>query len=152
MFQFDVQRWIYNTLSSQHNSQLYGRSPTSNTSQEKICIISINVKYPTTSNGVVDKMQCYHAQCGNSKVKIILFRSKIYQHIDLKELWSIFDQIRPIASNFIFHLQEKPKSPRKSYKLLKAPNANSRNISYIFNTIIKKGKLYIITHQHQILT
>ena len=56
-------------------------------------IIAINreesIKYQVT----LDKLNCHQTRRGKSKVKISLYRTKIYHRTYLKEIISIFDQV-----------------------------------------------------------
>ena len=64
-----------------------------------VWIIAINGEEPITAQGVLDEINHHQSTHGKSKVKISLFRRKIYQRTDFEEIHSRFDQIRPVVSH-----------------------------------------------------
>ena len=70
--------------------------------------ICINGEEPITSKGALDERQRYHTNCGKSNVNISLCQRKSYQRTDIEEIWSIFDQVRPVVSHLVFFITEEP--------------------------------------------
>ena len=70
--------------------------------QAKIIVwtISIHGEESITKKGELGELKNYHNQREESKVDTGLFQSKIHQFTDIEELWSRFDQIRPL----VYHL------------------------------------------------
>ena len=84
-----------------------------------VWIISINVEEPITSQGTLDELNCHKTTHGKSKVNISIRKKKSYQRTDLEEIWSRFDQDRPVVSNIEVTLPEKPLTQKNIGKSLK---------------------------------
>ena len=52
-----------------------------------------------TDQGALDELQQHKTQRGKSKVEISIFRRRSYQSKDIEDIWSIFDQVRPVVSH-----------------------------------------------------
>ena len=83
-------------------------------SQAKInvWIIAINGEEPIKAQGVLDVINFHQNPRGKSKIKIRLCRSKIYQITDLEEIFSIFDQVRPVFPHIEVRIPKKPPTPK----------------------------------------
>ena len=66
-------------------------------------IIAINGEEPITAQGVLDELNRHQNPWGKSNIKISLCRRKSYQRIDLEEIRSRFDQVRPVVSYLVVH-------------------------------------------------
>ena len=84
------------------NSQSGHQIPTQD--KKLLWIISINGEEPITDQGAIDELNFRQTSCGKSKVNISLFRKKICHRIDLEEIRSRFDQVRPVFSHMEFRL------------------------------------------------
>ena len=67
--------------------------------KNNVCTIDINREECITEKGSLYELQRYQTQPIKSKVNISLLPSKIYLNTYLEELWTIFDQIRPVVSH-----------------------------------------------------
>ena len=74
-------------------------------------IVTINVEEHFTAQGVLDELNSHQTPQGKSNVKINLFRRKSYQRKDLEEIFSTFDQVRPVVSHLEVRLPYKPLTP-----------------------------------------
>ena len=101
------------------NSPAVHKLPTQ--AKQNICIISITGEEPTTSQGALDGLNCHQSTHGKSKVNISLCRSKSYHIIDLEDICSIFDQVRPVVSRLEFLLQKKRPTSKNIGEDLKSP-------------------------------
>ena len=75
-------------------------------------IVPINGEEPITDKSALDELNRHKTPRGKSKVDISLCRRKRYQRTDLEEIFSIFDQVRPMVSHIEAHLPKKPLAPR----------------------------------------
>ena len=87
--------------------------------KNNVCIIDINGEDPITDKLSLEELQIYQDPHGKSKVKIILFRRNIYHWTDLEQIYSIFDQVRPVVLHLEFLLPENPLTPKNIGKYLK---------------------------------
>ena len=62
-------------------------------------IIAINVEENITSQGALNELHRHQTQRGKAKVKISLYRRKIYHRKDIEDISSRFDQVRPVVSH-----------------------------------------------------
>ena len=76
-------------------------------------IIVINGENTITSKVTLDELPCYQTQREKSKVIISLCRNKSYQQTDLEDIWSRFDQFRPVVLHLESCLPDKPLYPNK---------------------------------------
>ena len=67
-----------------------------------VWIIDINREEPITSQGALDELNFHQTLRGKSKVNISIHRRKSYQRTDIEEIFSIFDQVRPVVSHLEF--------------------------------------------------
>ena len=84
-----------------------------------VLIIDINGEEPITAQGDLNELNLHKNPCGKSKVKISICRRKIYQRTDLADIFSRFDQVRPVVSNIEFRLLEKNYTPKNTDEGLK---------------------------------
>ena len=84
-------------------------------------IIAINGEDPIISLGALYELNHHQNPRGKSKVNISLCRRKIYERIDLEEIRSIFDQVRPAVSHIAVHLPEKSLTQNNIFGGLKGP-------------------------------
>ena len=91
----------YEDFTIPYNTYTIPNSPAGNElpSQDKrnVWIISINGKDPITSQVALDELNINQNPRGKSKVNIGLFIRKSYQIIDIEEIHSIFDQVKPVV-------------------------------------------------------
>ena len=86
-----------------------------------MCNIDINVEEPITAQGALDELNFHQTPRGKSKVVISLCRRHIYQKTDLEDIFSRFDQVRPVVSNTEFLLPKKSLSINNIGEYLKGP-------------------------------
>ena len=122
--------------------------------KKNVWIVSINGKEPNAEQGALDELQGHQTQRGKYKFNISLYRSKRYQRTDLEEIWSIFDQLRPLVSHLEVILPEKPLTPKNIGEDIKGPQTQLRkedlsvqyrknkNINLILYPIPIKSLLY----------
>ena len=89
--------------------------------KKNVWIIDISVKEPITVQDSLDELQRHLNQHGKSKVKISLFRSKIYYRTDIEDIWSIFYQVRPVVSHLEVSLLAKTFTPNNIGEAIKGP-------------------------------
>ena len=89
-------------------------------------IVAINREDPITSQGVLDELNRHQNPRGKYKIKIGLFRRKSYQRIDLEEIRSIFDQVRPVISHLEVRLPKTPPTPKNIGDALGGPQRKFR--------------------------
>ena len=87
-----------------------------------MCIIDISREDPITSQSALGELNSYQNTNGKSKVRISIWRSKIYQRTDLEDIRYIFYQVRPVVSHLEFSIPEKTFSPNKIGGNLKGPH------------------------------
>ena len=75
-------------------------------------MIAINGEYPITFQGALDELNYHTNPHGKSKVKISLRRMNSYQIIDIEEIGSIFNQVRPLVSHLEVCIPEKSLTPK----------------------------------------
>ena len=89
--------------------------------KQNLWIISINGEEPIASQGALYEMDCHQTPHGKYKVGISLFRRNSYHRTNFEEIWSRFDQVRPV----VFHLEvdqpNKPPTPKNIGEGLKGP-------------------------------
>ena len=76
--------------------------------KRNVWIVAINLEEPITAQGVLDELKRHQTPQGRSKIKISLCRSKKYQITGLEEIYSRFDQVRPVVSHLEVCLPKKP--------------------------------------------
>ena len=81
----------------------------------------MNGKEPITYQGALDEPSFCQTLHGKSKAKISLCKRKIYQRIDLEEICSRFDQVRPVVSHLEVIIPNKPLDPNGIGESLKGP-------------------------------
>ena len=74
-------------------------------------IIAINGEEPITAQGALDELNLNQTPRGKSKIKISLFKRKSYQRTDVEEIYSIFNQVRPVFLHLEVRLPKKPPPP-----------------------------------------
>ena len=75
---------------------------------KNVWIIDINGEEPITYKGVLDELIHHQTPRGKYKVNISLCRRKRYHRIDLEDIRSRFDQVRPLVSHIEVRLTNKP--------------------------------------------
>ena len=77
--------------------------------QDKInvWIIAINREEPITAQDTLDELNLHQTPHVKSKVNISLCIRKIYQRTDLEDIFSRFDQVRPVVSHIEVCLPDK---------------------------------------------
>ena len=88
---------------------------------KKIWVVAINREDTITAEGMLDELQIYHTRHVKSKVNISLCIRNNHQRIYLKEIRSIFDQIRPMVSYIEVLFSEKPPNPKNIVESIKGP-------------------------------
>ena len=94
-------------------------------------IIAINVEENITSQGALNELHRHQTQRGKAKVKISLYRRKIYHRKDIEDISSRFDQVRPVVSHIEVCLQEKPLNPKNIGESLNVLVENSGKKLYL---------------------
>ena len=74
--------------------------------------IAINREYPIIAQGALDEIHCHQTPRGKSTVKISELKMKSYQSKYLKDIWSRFNQFRPVVSHLEYFLPQKPITPK----------------------------------------
>ena len=87
-------------------------------------IISINVKYPITSQGALYLLQFHQNQHVKYKVNIVIFLRKSYQRTYLEDIWFICDQVRTVVSHLEAKLPEKHLTPKNVGEAIKGHQRN----------------------------
>ena len=103
------------TLNSSAGHQL----PTQ--AKQNVSIIDINGEEPIKAQGELDELNIHQTPHGKSKFNISLCRRKSYPRIDLEDICSIFDQVRPVVSYLEVSLPKKPSTPKSIDEGLKGP-------------------------------
>ena len=75
-------------------------------------IVAINGEDPITAQVVLDELNHHQTPRDKSNINISLCRRKSYQRIDLEEIRSRFDQVRPVVSHIEVFLPKKPLTPK----------------------------------------
>ena len=84
-----------------------------------VWIIAINGKKPIPYQGALDEINCHKNLRGKSKVKMSLYKRKSYQRTYLEEIFSRFDQVRPVVSHNEVCLPNKIPTPKNIGESLK---------------------------------
>ena len=84
-------------------------------------IIAINREELITDQGVLDELNFHQTPHGKSNIIISLCRRKSYQITDLGDIFSRFDQVRPVVSYLEVFLQKKPPTPNNIGEGFKGP-------------------------------
>ena len=84
-------------------------------------LIEINGEDPITVQGTLDEINFHQTSHLKSKVIISLWKSKSYHIIDIEEIWSGFDQVRPVVSYIEVCLPKKTLTPKNIDECLKGP-------------------------------
>ena len=84
-------------------------------------IIAINGEETITAQGVLDELNRHQIPRGKSNIKISLCRKKIYQRINLEDICSRFDQVRPVISHLEVCLPKKSPTPNNIGEGLSGP-------------------------------
>ena len=74
-------------------------------------IVDIIGEEPITAQCVLDELNFHQTPQGKCTIKISLFRRKIYQRIDLKEIRSKFYQVRPVVLHLEVCLSKRTTTP-----------------------------------------
>ena len=75
-------------------------------------IVAINGEENITAQGVLDELNRHQTTRDKSNIKISLYRRKNYQITEIEDIFSIFDQVRPVASHIEVCLPKKPPTPK----------------------------------------
>ena len=117
-----------------------------------VCIIAINGDKTVITKGLIDEIQRYHTQHSNKKLNIRLCSRNSYQCTDIEELWSIFDQIRPVVSHLEVNLPEKPKVHNKIGETIKVSQSKLWKETLFVQYNKNKGfQTSLSSQNHQIL-
>ena len=83
--------------------------------------IDINVEETITAQGALDELNFHQTPRGKSKAVVSLCRRHIYQKTDLEDIFSRFDQVRPVVSNTECLLRNKHPITNNIGEYLKGP-------------------------------
>ena len=86
-----------------------------------VWIGAIYEEEPIKYQYVLDGINIHQTPRGKSKVNITLCRRKSYQKTDIEDLFSIFDQVRPVDSHLDVRLPKKLTTPKSISKGSKVP-------------------------------
>ena len=84
--------------------------------------ITISREEPITDQGVLDELNIHQTPQGKYKINIILCIRKSYQRTDLEDIFSRFDQVRPVVLHLEVHLPKKPPTPNNIGECLNIPH------------------------------
>ena len=90
--------------------------------KHNVWIIAINGEEHITSQGELGEINHHQNTHGKFKINISIWRSKSYQRIDLENIFSIFDQARPVVSHLEVRLPKKLPTPDNIGEGLKGPH------------------------------
>ena len=89
--------------------------------KRNVWIVAINGEEPIIAQGVLDELNCHQISRSKSKINIHLCIRKSYQSIDLEEIRSRFDLVRPVVSHLEIHLPKRPPTPKNICESLGVP-------------------------------
>ena len=88
---------------------------------KNVWIIDINVEEPITAQGAIDELNRHQSPREKYRVKVSLCIRKRYQGIDLEDIRSRFDQVRPVVSHLEVCLPKQLTTPKNMGGGLKGP-------------------------------